>query len=367
MLQKICRICPSTSEWRYPTPKIGENVGAYTSQYGFGFEEWLNREEWLLSGYPGIEGEWRYAHIQGMTTKKNAYVGEKVRILFYVKEAGYEPQAVGILENGFIIDVEEATWVAKQMAKQRWLHRMHAEVEAIGGDIQGLPSIPKNKDKLTWENPFFYANVRFKPEDLHFFDERKTISVSSYYYGTALNWDGVVPESRYYISPVSFEAVSDKEDKRTPKELARFSEEIQQRRASAGKEVTPRQAPIQNALAVQLADYYGPQKGVVTCEDERVDIKLVAPDRSVSFIEIKPASTAKQAIRLALGQLLEYSHYPNTDKAERLIIVSDVPACAPDLEYIRHINKSFNLSVRYIYWPPKTKTLPDKELIKFTT
>lgn len=61
MLYKICRLCPSTSKWAHPTKKVGENKKAYTSEFGFGFEEWLNREEWLLSGYPGLDGEWRYA------------------------------------------------------------------------------------------------------------------------------------------------------------------------------------------------------------------------------------------------------------------------------------------------------------------
>ena len=65
MFQRICRLCPNTDDWKRPTKKYGENKDVYTSKYGFGFEEWLNREEWLLSGYPGLEGEWRYVHIQG--------------------------------------------------------------------------------------------------------------------------------------------------------------------------------------------------------------------------------------------------------------------------------------------------------------
>ena len=208
MLYKICRLCPSTSKWTHPTKKVGENKKAYTSEFGFGFEEWLNREEWLLSGYPGLDGEWRYVHVQGMLTKNNAYEGQDVNILFYVKESGHNPQAVAYLENAYAIDELEATWAAKQFAKKRWLHLMHEEVKVIGGSVEGLPPIPKNDNKLTWGKPLYYANIRFRPGSLRFFDEPKEIAVSSYYYSTALDWDGILPTQNYSISAVKVPSAS---------------------------------------------------------------------------------------------------------------------------------------------------------------
>lgn len=40
------------------------------------------------------------------------------------------------------------------------------------------------------------------------------------------------------------------------------------------------------------------------------------------FFELKTAKTVKAAIREAMGQLLEYNHYPNNNKADKLIIVN---------------------------------------------
>ena len=71
-------------------------------------------------------------HVQGMLTKNNAYEGQDVNILFYVKESGHNPQAVAYLENAYAIDELEATWATKQFAKKRWLHLMHEEVKVIG-------------------------------------------------------------------------------------------------------------------------------------------------------------------------------------------------------------------------------------------
>lgn len=149
------------------------------------------------------------------------------------------------------------------------------------------------------------------------------------------------------------------------KELGRISEEIRTRQAIAEKFVHPRQAPIQNALIKQLHNFFSPQGGNVTWEDERVDIKLVAPDSSITFIEIKPAPTTREAIRLAIGQLLEYCHYPDTSKADRLVIVSDADPHIKDMEYLGHLKNLYNISFRYVYWPPGAKELPSERLIDF--
>ena len=48
-----------------------------------------------------------------------------------------------------------------------------------------------------------------------------------------------------------------------------------------------------------------------------IDIVLKRPD-GFWFYEIKTAKTARACIREALGQLLEYSYWPKTQKAKRL-------------------------------------------------
>lgn len=351
MLQKICRLCQNTAMWKHPAIKYNENKKAYTSRYGFGFEEWLNREEWLLSGYNGLAGKYRYAHVQGLATKNNAYGGQDARILFYVKEAGLPAQAVAVLEHCVVLDPVEATWAAKQFTKNKWLHIMHAEVKAIGGNTEGLPPIPDNDNILLWENPLFYANIRFLHEDLHFLDPRREISLSSFYYRVALDWDGKIPSADSVLPSVSVPNLTE-DSSNSRQELNRFSEEVRNRRASAGKAFLPRQAPIQNKLSLQLEKYYAPKGGIVMCEDDRVDITLTISGKK-TFIEIKPSFSARQAIRESIGQLLEYSHYPDNKKADKLAIVSDAPLGNNDRLYISHLNQMYGFNLEFIYWPPE--------------
>jgi hypothetical protein len=354
----ICRLCQNTAQWTRPTLKFGEHKQAYTSEFGFGMEEWLNREEWLLSGYPGLEGKWRYAHLTSMWTPNHIHNEENVDILFYIKERGQKAQAVGYLNNAFVLDEKEAAWAVKQFSKNKWINLMRAEVNAIGGNVEGFPRI--SKDTASW-----YINIRFRPGSLRFFDDRKLINVSSYYYGNALPWDGHLPTENYHINAVTVPPKSTETGERSERDLARFSEDIRNRRAAAGKPFLPRQAPIQNALALQLDDFYRPLNGKVKCEDEYVDIKLLMPGKLGTFIEIKPASSARKAIRLALGQLIEYSIYPSIHKADKLVIVSDAEPMSSDFEYLNHLKNNYSIPVSYIYWPLGANKISEEQLKLF--
>ena len=244
---------------------------------------------------------------------------------------------------------------------------MHDEVKAIGGNVEGLPPIPDDTEQLTLDKPLYYANVKFHTGVLHFFDERKIIKLKSSRYNVALQLDGIIPEKNYLAHAVSVSHTAINKSRQIKKELDRFSEEILTRRADSGKPFYPRQAPIQNALARQLNSFLIQKNCEVTCEDERVDIKIVEPNGSKTFIEIKPATSAREAIRLALGQLLEYSHYPDTSKAAQLIIVSDASLEQNDFVYLKNLRKSYNIPVRYVHWPLGAKKLPDNELSNFLT
>lgn len=362
MLNRICRLCQNTAQWHHPTAKHGENTKAYTYKYGFGFEEWLGRSEWILSGYPGLGGKWCYAHVQGLGTRKRKYVGEDVRVLFYTKKTGDSAFAVALLDEAHVIDEDEARWVTEQYKKNNWLSMMHEDVKKIGGDTDGLPPISCSFDQSPWKSPFNLINIRFKPDALYFFEKKEVIDLNSFYYGKSLFWDGVLPKNVAALLPVSVPQVKQGGGHREKAELDRFSELIRSRRSISGKQFLPRQAPIQNALALQLNDFIAPQGGRVTCEDERVDIKIVTANGETTFIEIKPADSARESIRLALGQLMEYAHYPNRDRSIRFIIVGDAEDTDNDRDYIAFLNKNYSLPVRYVYWNPEGKCLSDQQI-----
>lgn len=52
-------------------------------------------------------------------------------------------------------------------------------------------------------------------------------------------------------------------------------------------------------------------------------------------------------IREAMGQLLEYSHYPGSPSVERMIVVGEGVLDQDGEEYLRRLKDRFNLPIAY--------------------
>ena len=78
------------------------------------------------------------------------------------------------------------------------------------------------------------------------------------------------------------------------------------------------------------------------------------------FFELKTAKTVKAAIREAIGQLLEYNHYPNTNKANKLIIVTKSEPSESDIQYLSTLRTKYNLPVYYQYFDIKNSKLSEE-------
>ena len=89
--------------------------------------------------------------------------------------------------------------------------------------------------------------------------------------------------------------------------------------------IDPLHKKIQNAVVDLLKKDYNSiqvESGALDSIKQRVDIKGFSKnEQEWHFFEVKTMS-AKRSIREALGQILEYAHYPNVQLAEKLFIIS---------------------------------------------
>lgn len=106
---------------------------------------------------------------------------------------------------------------------------------------------------------------------------------------------------------------------------------------------------LQQALYYQLVNKYGEENvgtelsaGIGTS----IDLVLRQPD-GYWFYEIKTSQSPRACIREAIGQLLEYSLWPGSQEACRLIIVGETGADEDVLKYCRRLNERFSLPVEY--------------------
>ena len=94
----------------------------------------------------------------------------------------------------------------------------------------------------------------------------------------------------------------------------------------------------------------------VYLENEHVDIKAFTTDGRKHFFELKTYS-AKDSIREALGQILEYTHYPNMNRAEKMFIIGPEAPDEQDLQYLELLRTKYKISIWFRWYSVADNTL----------
>ncbi len=113
-----------------------------------------------------------------------------------------------------------------------------------------------------------------------------------------------------------------------------------------------------NELSNEMVKYLR-NKGYtdVVTDKDFVDIQAIDPQGNKIYFELKTADTVKLAIRQALGQLLEYNHYPNKNNADKFIIVTALEITQQDMQYLIGMRSRYNIPVYYQQFDMNKKSL----------
>lgn len=91
--------------------------------------------------------------------------------------------------------------------------------------------------------------------------------------------------------------------------------------------------------------------------DQRIDIKgFSKKDQEWHFFEVMTVS-AKRCIREALGQILEYAHYPNVSRAKKFFIIGPEPPDDNDKAYMQLLRNKYNLPIWFRWFSLKDNKL----------
>jgi len=115
-------------------------------------------------------------------------------------------------------------------------------------------------------------------------------------------------------------------------------------------DVDARHYAVQEKLYKQLSETYGEKyvsKEHPIFGRNKIDI-AVKNDTEYFFYEIKITSTARECIRQAMGQILEYGYYPGKKNADKLIIVGEHEPDQSTDQYLKFLGSSFGLSLEYL-------------------
>jgi hypothetical protein len=346
--KKYSRICWNTNNWQRPSGDARElEHDSYVAEKGFGHEEWLFNFTWLLKGYVSTDNQrYNYGFLQPINKHLKKCQGQTFSVLLYTRSPEGKLFIVARIDNLYVPEDDELDWALHQMVKNGWVETMRREVEALGGRIDVSPLTNPKAQEI--------VDVRFRPQDVTFYDpflvtpEDHKISRTPRY--QLLNWDDEFPEAASAV-PVLPPATPDEEDDPTRSEAQRTRSRVE------GTSYDPRHVSLQNRLYWKLRNRHG--AGAVRYENDRVDLTVEA-DGEITLIEIKMELTAKHCIRAALGQLLEYAHYGDGVKADRLLIVGDRPPGEEDVAYLKKLRELYALPLYYAQWDWETEEIGEE-------
>jgi hypothetical protein len=330
MENKISKICWNTEGWKFPSGSKGKSAASdsFEAKHGYGHEEWLFDKSRIIDVY-------HYAFLQPLNVKSDKHVGKLYNISLFTVTKGVK-YFVGEIKNANCISKDESRKVFMTYKRKGWLGTMTKEIAVAGG----------KSDTFLETAPEHFFNVKFKFDEVFRPDELEEISSGDTNIKTT-RYKLLSRDGDFNIATENFDDESDIKKKDTSTRHRVFN---------GASSFDPYHDKIQNALSDLLNTSYKTEYKTIKTEKDRVDIMAKTHDNKWHYFEIK-TNSPKLSIREALGQIMEYSYWPDSARADKLIIISDGEPDSEARKYLAFIRNKFNIPVVYRSFDIGTKTL----------
>lgn len=351
--KRISRLAYNSNGWVMPSGFYGKSnhKDSYEADYGYGHEEWLFDTSKRINGY-------HYGFLEPIRKQQDAYKGKTYNVWLYtINGVSKKRYWVGEINNLEVLDQNEANAIKHKYEKNGWLREMEEQIVASGANNSGFSNCPSTG----------LFNVRYKPEDL---------KVEDPYYELPLNHP-VVEQSRYAFAyfKEEFQIFQSEKEQDT---FTFTGEDVETdgydnttvgvgtyNREPRTIEITYLHKAISKKLTKVLKEKYG-SSNVKTERSSgvgrnRIDIIANIHKEGISFYEIKTYNAVKTSIREAIGQLFEYSMWPDKMKANQLIIVTQKHNDIEDVKkYFSHLRSTLGIKIYYQWFDIESNELSDK-------
>jgi len=329
--ERVARICWNSRGWTIPSGPEGKSRGKESYEYktGYGHEEWLLDLSKTLDGY-------HYSYLQAIGQHRKTYLdlGKQFKVhLYSIDSKRRERWWIGSLKNLTVVDQAESRIVFKEYKKRGWYDDMLQQLADVGADVKEFrANVPTDA----------FTCVKFRPEDVDLLPEPIRFS----------HTDPAIRATYYNLQ--GFHGL--------PKDVAlatgfKFSPKISKTGAtdsdvqvSYSYKRTRAESKICETLGGLLLANYDKNDvaqeqptGIGTRIDFAVNGKL-----GFTFYEVKLGTNARDCVRQALGQLLEYGYFAEVKKIEKLVIVSSAKADQKVRDYLKYLRDSFHLPIYYM-------------------
>lgn len=351
--KRISRLAFNSNGWVMPSGPYGKSKhkDSHEVNYGYGHEEWLFDTSKLLDGY-------HYGFLEPIRKQQDAYKENTYHVWLYTIDGISKNRYwVGEINNLEVIDQHDADAIKHEYKKNGWLREMEEQIVASGANNKGFSN---------WQGVDLF-NVRYKPENL---------KVNDPYYKLPLNHP-IIEQSRYTFAHFKedYQIVQSEKEQDTFTFTGDDVETDEEENTKVGIgthtreprtiEITYLHKAISKKLTKVLKEKYGNTN--VRAEHNsgiggnKVDIIANTHKEGLLFYEIKTYNSVKTSIREALGQLFEYSMWPDKMKASQLIIVTQKHNDIEDIKtYFGHLRSKLGISIYYQWFDIESNELSDK-------
>lgn len=321
----ITRISYNTVDWRRPNGDAAkyEQRGSYNQKFGFGHEDWLFREEWLIDG-------WRYAFLQGVgkSTNRLRKAGTPFNVRLFCIDSDKRRRYVADIGQVECLGERQAEDALRSYRKLGWLSTMKEEIRRAKGEAAALG----NADYAS-----HILNVRYRPDSVTRFPPNTFAS----------SQDPVLRYSRYSLVGVEGAKAKflKKRNGRAGSDLPPSLKPVVRVQNASTREVSRTHALMQARLMAELQAQY---PGQVRREENCIDVTVRTPKQRILF-EIKSSTSPSSTLRQALGQLLEYLYRDGVDPTREttLVVVGQTALDEADRNYLRWLRAHLKVDLSY--------------------
>ncbi|MBR5715641.1 MAG: hypothetical protein IKX59_03580 [Bacteroidales bacterium] len=164
-----------------------------------------------------------------------------------------------------------------------------------------------------------------------------------------IEWHNPRAWHQWYYNQMKVIAIDNSNSRKSPSSSSRF----QQFKLNTNN----RTKHIEESTIEVAALHQKMQEGIKLCleaegftdvimEADHIDIQA-KKNGLVYIFEVKTYDTARACIREALGQILEYNHFPLGNRADKMYIVGPVQPLQEELQYIDYLRTYYNMNITY--------------------
>ena len=349
--RRISRLAFNSNGWIKPSGSYGKSKhkDSHEANYGYGHEEWLFDTSKIIDGY-------HYGFLEPIRKQQDAYIESIYDVWLYTIDGASKSRYwIGDILNLEVINQERANFIKSIYKKNGWLNEMELQIVESGANSKGFSE---------WEGVDLF-NVRFKPKDLKVNDPYYELSNKHPVVGLSrYNFSHFKEEYRIVLKNQGFFSFIEDQNDPNPEQSEGIIK-TKHKRELRTIEITYLHKAISEQLTKVLKKKYGKSRVKAEhpsgIETNRIDIVVNSEKEGLIFYEIKTYNSVKSSIREAIGQLLEYSLWPNVDNAKQLVILTQKHNNLEEVQsYFIHLRKKLGIPIYYQWFDLETNELSNK-------